>query len=146
MKYFLIIFMVSEALWANQLGQVQKMAHQSMKVNKIRLRVGSENMANAESSGYVPKEVIVKSGYNSKEKLSTVQIKKIQKNNRKQKQIYQPGHPNADGNGYVTMPETNPLIELMNIQESKHSYERGLKVYETATELRHKGIALISGR
>jgi flagellar basal-body rod protein FlgC len=132
--------------WANQLSQVQKIAQHSMKANKVRLRVGSENMANAESAGYVPKEVILKHSYDLKSKVSMVKVKKIEKNAKRQKSVYQPGHPQADEKGYITMPDTNPLTELMNVQEAKHSYERGLKVYETATDLRHKGIALIAGR
>jgi flagellar basal-body rod protein FlgC len=147
MMYFILYLMCFLGTsWGNSLAQVQKMARHSMEANKVRLRVGSENMANAETPGYAPKEVTFKSTYDRKEKIPVVAVKKIQKNNRKQKQVYQPHHPQADEQGYVTMPDTSPLLELMNIQESKLAYERGLKVYETATELRRSSIALIGGR
>ena len=133
--------------WAHTLQDVQKIASDSLRVNEVRSRVAAENMANAKSAGYEPKSIEVAS---HKKGLSgsgeTVSVKSIKKDQNRVVQEYNPSHPQADENGYVKMPEVNPLIELMNMQESRHSSERALKVYETATDMRHKLISIMSAR
>tara|TARA_A100000171_G_C2131575_1_gene147117 strand:- start:108 stop:563 length:456 start_codon:yes stop_codon:yes gene_type:complete len=132
--------------WAGNLKKTQKIAADSLRANEVLKRVATENMANAESAGYAPKSVFITPSKNRQTNVSSVRVKKIRQNNRKTIQKYDPNHPKADENGYVTMPDVNPLTELMNIQETKHRSERALRVYEVATELRHKTIGLISGR
>lgn len=146
MKGFFLIFFIVSSVWSNSFEKTQQIARNSMKTSKIRLRIGSENMANAESVGYVPKEIVLAPTYDRHKKMAMVRIKKIQKKPAKQKTIFQPSHPLANEEGYVQVPDSNPLIEIMNVQEAKHSYERALKIHETATDLRHKSIGLISGR
>ena len=41
---------------------------------------------------------------------------------------YQPGHPAADANGNVKYPNVNPLIEMTDMREAQRSYEANLNV------------------
>jgi flagellar basal-body rod protein FlgC len=41
---------------------------------------------------------------------------------------YQPGHPAADGNGNVKYPNINPLIEMTDLREAQRSYEANINV------------------
>lgn len=129
---------------ANALKSAQKVAADSLRANEVLNRVAAENMANAQSSGYTPKSVFVAPRHDRLTKTDSVRIKKIKKNKKKLIEKYDPNHPKANEKGYVMMPDINPLVELMNIQFTKQRSERALKVYEIATDLRHKTIGLIS--
>ena len=48
---------------------------------------------------------------------------------------YQPGHPDADANGYVKMPNVDPLEETVNMMSAARSFEANATVFNTAKEL-----------
>lgn len=48
---------------------------------------------------------------------------------------YQPGHPDADANGYVNLPDVDPLEETVNMMSAARSFEANATVFNTAKEL-----------
>lgn len=48
---------------------------------------------------------------------------------------YQPGHPDADANGYVKLPDVDPLEETVNMMSAARSFEANATVFNTAKEL-----------
>ncbi len=48
---------------------------------------------------------------------------------------YQPGHPDADENGYVRLPDVDPLEETVNMMSAARSFEANATVFNTAKEL-----------
>jgi flagellar basal-body rod protein FlgC len=48
---------------------------------------------------------------------------------------YQPGHPDADANGYVKMPDVDPLEETVNMISAARSFEANATVFNTAKDL-----------
>lgn len=48
---------------------------------------------------------------------------------------YQPGHPDADANGYVRVPDVDPLEETVNMMSAARSFEANATVFNTAKEL-----------
>ena len=48
---------------------------------------------------------------------------------------YQPGHPDADANGYVKLPDVDPLEETVNMMSASRSFEANATVFNTAKEL-----------
>ena len=55
---------------------------------------------------------------------------------------YQPGHPDADANGYVKMPDVDPLEETVNMMSAARSFEANSTVFNTAKELARISINL----
>ncbi len=55
---------------------------------------------------------------------------------------YQPGHPDADANGYVKMPDVDPLEETVNMMSAARSFESNATVFNTAKELARVSINL----
>ena len=55
---------------------------------------------------------------------------------------YQPGHPDADANGYVRMPDVDPLEETVNMMSAARSFEANATVFNTAKELARASINL----
>lgn len=114
-------------------------AAKGMKAQGIRMRVISENMANAETTGAKPgqdpyqrKTVTFKSVLDHTSGQYTVDIDKIKSTKSEYEMKYDPSHPSADDKGYVKMPKINPLIEMMDMKEAQRSYEANLGVIEMA--------------
>ena len=55
---------------------------------------------------------------------------------------YQPGHPDADANGYVKLPDVDPLEETVNMMSAARSFEANGTVFNTAKELARISINL----
>ncbi|MCA0370749.1 MAG: flagellar basal body rod protein FlgC [Proteobacteria bacterium] len=147
MTFFLatLFFAFTHCAWGGSLADTQKIASDNLRVNEALSRVAAENLANADSANYAPKSITVES-----KKLpsgaSSVKVKRIKKDDNRVVSTYDPSHPQADTQGYVAKPDVDPMIELMNMQRTKHSSEIALKVFETATDMRHKMISMMGTR
>jgi flagellar basal-body rod protein FlgC len=49
--------------------------------------------------------------------------------------IYQPGNPKADAQGMVTMPNVNPLDEMVDMMTASRSYQANLQVISTGRSM-----------
>ena len=56
---------------------------------------------------------------------------------------YEPGHPAADADGYVSYPNVNTLVEMTDMREAQRSYEANLKVIETSRAMLARAIDLL---
>ena len=116
-----------------------------MKAQAQRLKVISENMANAESVSAEPgkdpyrRQVVTFQQYVDQETgADMVKVGKIVKDKSEFIKKYDPNHPAADAQGYVSMPNVNPLIEMMDMKEAQRSYEANLSVVQTSREMNSK--------
>lgn len=55
-------------------------------------------------------------------------------------QVYDPTHPDADQNGYVTYPNVNPVVEMTNMLSATRSYEANLAVVDAIKQMAVKAI------
>jgi len=55
---------------------------------------------------------------------------------------YDPSHPDADENGYVSYPNVNIITEMTNMIDSSRSYEANLTAFETSKAIAMKGLEL----
>lgn len=125
-------------------------AFSGMKAQSERLRIISENMANAESVGIRPgedpyrRQVVTFQNYVDKETgAEMVKVDKIVKDQSQFVKKYEPNHPAADANGYVTMPNVNPLIEMMDMKEAQRAYEANLTMVQTARGMNSKVLDIL---
>ena len=54
-----------------------------------------------------------------------------------------PGHPAADGNGYVRMPNVNPLVEMGDLREAQRSYQANVDVIDAANTMISRAIDML---
>ena len=125
------------------LKQIQTIVQEARTAEKIRMRVSTENAANGESAGYIPKEVVLKSHYNRKLNSHSPKVQRITRLPNRVKRVYEPHHPKSDAKGYVTYPDVQPLIELMNVQSADHNTRRLMAIEDLAKNLRFKSINAI---
>jgi flagellar basal-body rod protein FlgC len=110
-----------------------------MKAQSDRLRVVSENIANADSTGEQPgddpyrrKVVSFKSELNRELGVEQIKVDKREFDNAPFVRKYDPYHPMADKDGYVMMSNVKPMVEMMDMREARRSYEANMNVVEVS--------------
>jgi flagellar basal-body rod protein FlgC len=100
-----------------------------------RMRVISENIANADSTGTSPganpyrrKIPTFVSQLDRALDAKTVVLGKIAPDNSDFRTRYEPSNPAADQNGYVKYPNVNPMVEMTDMREAQRSYEANLNI------------------
>ncbi len=126
-------------------------AAKGMKAQGVRMRVISENLANAETTGkgkgqapYQRRVVTFKNVLDKANGLQEVAVDKVMADRSDFILKYDPSHPAADKNGYVKMPNVNPLIEIMDMREAQRSYEANLGVIDMAKGMLMRTLDLLS--
>jgi flagellar basal-body rod protein FlgC len=100
-----------------------------------RMRVISENIANADSTGSSPgadpyrrKVPTFTSQLDRALDAKTVGLGRVVPDTSNFRTKYEPSNPAADQNGYVKYPNVNPLIEMTDMREAQRSYEANLNI------------------
>ena len=121
-----------------------------MRVQGERLRVISENMANADSVSERPggdpyrrKTITFQNTLDREMGVDLVKVKKVGLDPSEFTRKYDPNNPAADKTGYVKLPNVNALIEMNDMREAQRSYEANLKVIETARGMLQRTIDLL---
>lgn len=124
------------------LSTALKVAASGLAAQSERLRIVSENLANAQSTGDAPgadpyrrKTITFTAELDRSSGGSFVDVSSISKDMSNFVLEYQPGSPAADENGYVKTPNVNPLIEMADMRETNRSYEANLQVIKQARDL-----------
>lgn len=76
------------------------------------------------------------------EHLKTVRVAEIVTDGRDFKKVYDPGHPDADSEGMVSMPNINTVEEMANMVMATRSYEANLTALNNSKQMALKAIEL----
>jgi len=137
----------------------------ALSAQRLRLDVISNNIANAETtrteSGgpYKRKDVVFtpdgqntflpalisanrKSEITPGTKLGGVRVAQIVEDQESGPKVYDPTHPDADAEGYVTFPNVNLAVEMTNMLSATRSYEASLNVIDMAKKMAMKALEI----
>ena len=121
-----------------------------MKAQGTRLRVISENVANAGSTAITPdgepyrrKLVTFGSVLDRQLGVEKVDVKRISRDASDFAQKYQPEHPAADETGYVKTSNVNTMIEMADMREAQRSYEANMRVLQASRSMLQRTIDLL---
>ncbi len=121
-----------------------------MKAQGTRLRVLSENVANAGSTALTPqgepyrrKLVTFGSTLDRELGMELVEVKNVTRDPSEFGLRYQPGHPAADTSGYVKTSNVNTMVEMTDMREAQRSYEANLRVMQAARTMLQRTIELL---
>jgi flagellar basal-body rod protein FlgC len=124
-----------------------------LRAQSTRIRVVSENLANASATALVPggdpyarKTISFAQELDRASGLNLVRINAIGRDPTPYPAQHMPGHPAADSNGYVKLSNVNPLIELSDMREANRSYEANLQMVRQAREMIGDLIDLLKGK
>jgi len=57
---------------------------------------------------------------------------------------YDPQHPYADKNGYVKLPDVDPLVEMVNLMEASRAYEANITSIEVSKAMLNSSLRLLA--
>jgi flagellar basal-body rod protein FlgC len=129
-------------------GAAMNIAASALKAQQARMRVIAENMANSDSTArtaggdpyrrqvpvFTPEGVPGGQG---------VKMSRVEPDQKAFKTEYDPGHPGADAQGYVKLPNVDPLVEAMDMREAQRAYEANLNVIETSRAMQMRTLDLL---
>jgi flagellar basal-body rod protein FlgC len=135
---------------ADELLSSLRISAAGMRAQGTRLRVISENIANANSLSTEPggepyqrKLVTFKNRLDKELGLETVRASKVRPDRSQFARRFEPSHPAADADGYVLAPNVNVLIEMMDMREAQRSYEANLTALRSSRQMMKSTIRLL---
>ena len=121
-----------------------------MTAQSSRMRIIAENLANANSTAqtkdadpYRRRVPTFKNELDRSMGVDLVKMDKVVADKSAFSSRYEPGHPAADAQGYVKMPNVNSLVEMMDMKDAQRSYEAGLNVINAARNMMARTIDLL---
>ncbi len=135
---------------ADPLQATLRIAGSGLEAQSVRLRVISENIANAQSTGETPgadpytrQTISFDSVLDRSLGVPLVRIKTIGQDDTPFKVEHDPGNPAADAGGFVKMPNVDVLTELADMREANRTYEANLQVAKQSAELLGQTVSLL---
>ena len=127
-----------------------KIAAAGMHAQSARLRVTAENLANARSTGEAPgddpyrrKTISFANALDRATGAELVEVRRYGRDTAPFEQRFEPSHPAANDKGYVSYPNVNPLIELMDMREAQRSFEANLTALQQARGMLQRTLDLL---
>jgi flagellar basal-body rod protein FlgC len=125
-------------------------AAMGMRAQGTRMKVISQNIANAGTTGRSPEEdpyrrqlVTFKTVLDRTKNIDKVVVDKILPDRKDFSTRYDPSHPAANAQGYVRVPNVNTLIEMSDMREAQRSYEANLGVVEMSRSMLMRTIDML---
>jgi len=131
----------------------------ALAAEKTRLNAISSNLANANttrsadgSGPYKRKDVILESapmqgefGEILDQRQNThneVRVAEILEDQSPARRAYEPNHPDADAQGYVSYPNINPEAELANRISAERAFENNVNLFQTTKQMAMKALEI----
>lgn len=124
------------------LQATMRIAASGLQAQSDRVRVASENLANAEATGQTPgadpyarKLISFESQFDEALGADLVQVGGVDRDRAPFRLEHDPGHPAADARGFVKRPNVNVLVEMADVREANRSYQANLQVVRQVREM-----------
>jgi len=121
-----------------------------LRAQAARMRIISENIANASSTAREPggdpyrRQVpVFENELNRVTGVTTVRMSDVAHDQSDFTIEYDPGHPSADESGYVKTSNVNTLIEMMDMREAMRTYEANLNMIESGRRMQERALDLL---
>jgi flagellar basal-body rod protein FlgC len=124
-------------------------AGSAMAAQTQRLNVTASNIANADSAtgpdgqAYRAKQVVFEAvPADAGNGPAKVRVAGVVEDGSPSRKVFDPKHPLADGDGYVTLPNVSIVDEMVNMLSASRSYQSSVEVMNTARTLLQKTLTL----
>ena len=132
----------------------------ALTAQRLRMNVTAENLANAQTTRgadgqpYRRKEVVlqaVNGGFGAQLSAAMgagtrpggVEVAGIQADQTNGKLVYDPGHPDANADGYVTMPNVDTVTEMVDLIDAQRAYEANVTALQAAKQMFAKTLEIL---
>jgi flagellar basal-body rod protein FlgC len=135
----------------SQLYDTMQISSQGMRAQSTRVRVISENIANAgtmpktaDEMPYQKQHVEFKNVMDRELGHKIVKVDDIKTPKEAEFDLkYMPSHPAANEEGYVRAPKINTLVEMMDVREAQRSYEANIGMFDQSRNMAMRTIDLL---
>ena len=122
-----------------------------MRAQTERINVIAQNVANADTAPskpgeapYTRKTISFKSELDKETGTSLIKAGKVSEDKQSEySKEYMPGHPAADADGYVQMPNVKTIVEMMDMKEASKSYEANMGMFTQTRDMATKTIDML---
>ncbi|ACE89725.1 flagellar basal body rod protein FlgC [Rhizobium phaseoli] len=135
------------------LSAAMKIAGSGLEAQSTRLRIVSENIANARSTGDTPgadpyrrKTITFGQQMDRASGVETVNVKKVGVDEGDFSTEFDPSNPAADAKGVVKLPNVNVLVEMADMREANRSYDANLQTIKQTRDLISSTIDLLKSQ
>ena len=125
----------------------------ALTAERLRMDVTAENLANAQTTRgadgqpYRRKEVVLQergAGFGSQlDKAMGVEVAGVVEDQTPLKRVHDPGHPDADAQGYVSMPNVDTVAEMVDLISASRAYEANVTAMQAAKQMFAKTLELL---
>lgn len=113
----------------------------AMSAQSQRMNVTASNLANADSvagpdgEAYRAKQVMFETQAQGTHGIGGVRVREVVEDPAPMRMEYRPEHPLANEEGYVTMPNVEPVHEMVNMISASRSYQANVEVLNTSKQM-----------
>jgi flagellar basal-body rod protein FlgC len=124
----------------NPLDATLKQAASGMQLQSRRLEVSAENLSNADTPGYRRKLLLADAPISGAD---AFQATRIALDPSAAETRYEPNHPMADEQGYLTLSNVSVITEMADMREANRTFEANLNAFRHAREMYASLISLL---
>ena len=127
-------------------------AASALRAQQARMKVIAENIANADSTAATPggdpyrKQTPVFATKVLPGGIKGVAMSRVAQDQTPFRKEYDPGNPAADAQGFVKMPNIEPMVETLDMREAQRAYDANISVIETARSMDQRTLDLLKGQ
>lgn len=131
----------------NEIFLPLKVSATALEAQKVRMNVIASNIANVNSTStpeggpYRRRDVVFQSYLFNASSIG-VDIPRIVEDQRPFRMVYDPAHPDANENGYVSLPNINTIEETVNLTGASRAYEANLTVINVFRDMYRRTLEL----
>lgn len=117
-----------------------------LSAERERVNVATSNLANAETTRgpdgqpYRRRDPVFETVLNQQGEPAGVRVAEVVQDPSAGHRVYSPGHPDADADGFVTMPNVNPVHEVVNLLSAQRGYEANATAVETLKSMAQRAL------
>ena len=126
-----------------------------LSAQRTRMNVAASNLANAQTTrgadgGPYKRRDVLLAAMNAPSaertpfagNIKTVEVQQITQDAQPPRMEYDPGHPDANAQGYVAYPNINPVEEMVDMITASRAYEAGITTMSTATSMAERALVI----
>ncbi|HOE67481.1 MAG TPA: flagellar basal body rod protein FlgC [Candidatus Hydrogenedentes bacterium] len=123
-----------------------------MRVQRVRMTVSANNIANINttrtaSGGAFRRQLAVLKGSQIRPNMEAekfgVRVKRVESDPSPLRTVFQPGHPDADADGYVAYPNIDLATEMVDLVSAQRAYEANIAVLASDRRMNQKALEII---
>ena len=126
-----------------------RISSSGLSAERTRVNAATSNLANAESTRgpdgqpykrLDPVFAAIPIEGQGDEGVAAVQVAEVAQDETPGRRVYSPGHPDAGGDGFVVLPNINPIHEVVNLMSASRAYDANATAVDTLKTMAQRAL------